>query len=109
MWRIWHHSDPFPHPTPIKVVQLGTIMFQQDIMHCFGFRDFEIGPKFSETRSFPGTILYPYILLRRLQRDKYFNVLNHKNHIIIIMGKQGTENSLPPPRYFQCTNLPTPA
>ena len=107
MWRIWHHSEPFPHPTPIKVVQSGTIIFQQD-MHCFCFQDFEIRPKFFETRIFPGTILYPFILLRGLQRDKYFNVLNHKNHIIIIMGKQGTVNSLPP-RYFQCTNLPTPA
>ena len=107
MWRIWHHSDPFPHPTPIKVVQSGTMMFQQD-MHCFCFRDFEIEPKFSETRIFPGTILYPFILLRGLQRDKYFNVLNHKNHFIIIIGKHGTVNSLPP-RYFQHTNLPTPA
>lgn len=107
MWRIWHHSDPFPHPTPIKVVQSGTMMFQED-MHCFCLRDFEIGPKFSETRIFPGTILYPFILLRGLQRDKYFNVLNHKNHCNIIIGKHGTVNSLPP-RYFQHTNLPTPA
>ena len=107
MLRIWHHSEPFPHPTPIKVVQSGTIMFQQD-MHCFCFRDFEIGPKFSETRIFPGTILYPFILLRGLQRDKYFNALNHKNHFIIIKGKHRTVNSLPP-RYFQHTNLPTPA
>lgn len=77
-------------------------------MHCFCFQDFEIRPKFFETRIFSGTILYTFILLRGLQRDKYFNVLNHKNHIIIIMGKQETVNSLPP-RYFQCTNLPTPA
>lgn len=64
MLRIWHHSEPFPHPTPIKVVQSGTIMFQQD-MHCFYFRDFEI-----------------YTLLFYCG---YFNVLNHKNHIIIVI------------------------
>ena len=107
MWRIWHHSDPFPHPTPIKVVQSGTMMFQQD-MHCFCFRDFEIGPKFSETRIFPDTILYPFILLRGLQRDKYFNVLNHKNHCIIIIGKHGTVNSLPLGIFSIPTYLPLP-
>ena len=36
MLRISHHSDPFPHPTPTKVVQSGTIMFWQDV-HCFFF------------------------------------------------------------------------
>ena len=101
MWRIWHHSEPFPHLTPIKVVQSGTIMFQQD-MHCFCFRDFEIRPKFSETCIFPGTILYPFILLWVFQCAQSQKSYHYSN----IMGKQGKENSLPP-RYPLPNHLPT--
>ena len=64
--------------------------------HCFCFRDFEIRPKFSETRIFPGTILHPFILLRGLQRDKYFNVLISQKSYHYNYGKTGNSKMSTP-------------
>lgn len=66
--------------------------------------DFEIGPNFSET-VFPSIILYP-LFYCGVSREVSILMCSITMIIIIIMGKQGTVNSLPPV-YFQCTNLPT--
>lgn len=56
---------------------------------------------------FPSIILYP-LFYCGVSREVSILMCSITTIIIIIMGKQGTVNSLPP-AYFQCTNLPTPA
>ena len=107
MWRIWHHSEPFPHPTPIKVVQSGTIMFQQDII-VFASEILRSGQNFLRLAFFQVPFYTPLFYCVVSREISILMCSYHKNHIIIIMEKQGTVKGLPP-RYFQCTNLTTAA